>query len=610
MANLMEALADRVLLGDGATGSYLYGLGVARGACLEEVNLSQPDLVRGIHRSYVDAGSNIIMTNSFGANRLRLARFGMEERVAEINAAAVRLAREEVGAREVFVGGSVGPLMSKPTEPELSEDDKRGIFREHFAALLDGGVDAVFIENFSDLSEILLAWDVYQGLTDRPAICGLAVSMEGRLLSGQDVAEAWSALRAASAPIVGLNATVGPMNCVSILGELEVRPGDRISVYPNAGKPEFYEGYVNYSARPEYFASLLPDLVAGGARLIGGDYGTGPEHIAAMAKALPGLAPIHRKPARKPRALQVTEPLVAAEEELQGEEPSLLDALCERVVHVVELDSPKSLAMSKFLRGARALKDSGADAITLADNSLAILRVSNLAAGVMLRDQVGISPLIHLACRDRNLLGIQSELMGLAVLGFRHVLALTGDPAKVGDHPGATNVYDLNSVKLIKLINEMNSGHNAVGGDLRRQTKFLIGCAFNPNARNFDSQLKKLESKMANGAQYALTQPVFEPELARKTGRALAEMGMPCFTGIMPLLHSRNAEFLHNEVPGIKIPDPIRERLRHAESEKAATGIGLELARELREAVLETTNGLYLITPFLRYELSQALIET
>lgn len=610
MANLLEALADRVLLGDGATGSYLYGRGIPQGACLEESNLSRPDLVRGIHQNYVAAGSHVIMTNSFGANRLRLARFRLENRVAEINRRAAGLAREVVGPKEIFVGGSVGPLMRKATDPELDVDDQRGIFREQMAALLEGGVDCLFIENFSDLDEILLAWEVYRDLTDLPAICALAVSMEGRLLSGQGLTAAWKTLREAGVPVVGLNATVGPMNCVSLLSQQEVGPKDRISIYPNAGKPEFYDGYVNYAASPEYFASLLPDLVAEGARLIGGDYGTGPEHIAEMAKVLPGLKPVARKPVQPRRQIAVAENKPApAGEGLQADEPSLLDKFRERVVHIVELDSPKSLAMGKFMAGAQALKDSGADAVTLADNSLAILRVSNVAAGVLLRDRVGITPMIHLACRDRNLLGMQSELMGMAVLGFRHVLALTGDPSKVGDHPGATSVYDLNSVKLIKLIRDMNGGRNAVGGNLRRETRFLIGCAFNPNARNFDSQLRKLESKIANGAQYALTQPVFDPELARKTGKALAELGLPCFTGVMPLLHSRNAEFLHNEVPGINIPDNIREQLRRADSEAAATEIGLGLARRVREAVLETTNGVYLITPFLRYELSQALIE-
>jgi homocysteine S-methyltransferase len=264
--------------------------------------------------------------------------------------------------------------------------------------------------------------------------------------------------------------------------------------------------------------------------------------------------------------------------------------------------------MDKFLTGAKALKEAGAAAITLADNSLAILRVSNFAAAIRVREEVGLTSLLHLACRDRNLLGLQSEIMGLGVLGFRHVLALTGDPAKVGDHPGATSVYDLNSVGLIKLMAGMNRGVNHVGRPLNGQTKFIIGCAFNPNAVNFDSQVKKLESKLAAGAQYVMTQPVFDLELARRTVARLKPLGVPIFLGVMPLLSSRNAEFLHNEVPGIKIAEPLRERLRHCADDQAATKIGLEVAREIRDVALEAFNGVYLITPFLRYEVSVELL--
>ena len=290
------------------------------------------------------------------------------------------------------------------------------------------------------------------------------------------------------------------------------------------------------------------------------------------------------------------------------EEASILDQLKQKTVSIVELDSPKTLSMDKFLAGAKALKDAGADAITLADNSLAILRVSNLAAAIRLRQEVGVTALLHLACRDRNLLGLQSEIMGLGTLGFRHVLALTGDPAKVGDHPGASSVYDVNSLGLIKLLAGMNRGVNAVGRNLNGQTRFIIGCAFNPNAVNFDSQLKKLESKLAAGAQYVMTQPVFDVELARRTAERLKPLGIPVFLGVMPLMSSRNAEFLHNEVPGIKIAEPLREKLRHADDDQAATRIGLEVAREVRDVALEAFGGVYLITPFLRYEVSVDLL--
>jgi len=291
-----------------------------------------------------------------------------------------------------------------------------------------------------------------------------------------------------------------------------------------------------------------------------------------------------------------------------AEETSILDQLKTRVVSIVELDSPKTLSMDKFLAGAKALKEAGAAAVTLADNSLAILRMSNFAAAIRLRDEVGVTPLLHVACRDRNLLGLQSELMGLGTLGFRHVLAITGDPAKVGDHPGATSVYDLNSLGLIKLLAGMNNGVNAVGKSLNGATKFIIGCAFNPNALNFDSQVKKLESKLAAGAQYVMTQPVFDVALARKTVERLKPLGVPVFLGVMPLLSSRNAEFLHNEVPGIKIDDKVRERLRLCSDDAAAGRIGLEVAREVRAVALEGFGGVYLITPFLRYEVSVDLL--
>jgi len=277
-------------------------------------------------------------------------------------------------------------------------------------------------------------------------------------------------------------------------------------------------------------------------------------------------------------------------------------------VSIVELDSPKGLSMDKFLAGAKALKAAGAAAITLADNSLAILRVSNFAAAIRVREEVGLTSLLHLACRDRNLLGLQSEIMGLGTLGFRHVLALTGDPAKVGDHPGATSVYDLNSLGLIKLLAGMNRGVNHVGRPLNGETKFIIGCAFNPNALNFESQVKKLESKLAAGAQYVMTQPVFDLDLARRTVARLKPLGVPIFLGVMPLLSSRNAEFLHNEVPGIKIAEPLRERLRLCSDDQAATRIGLEVAREVRDVALEAFGGVYLITPFLRYDVSVDLL--
>jgi methionine synthase / methylenetetrahydrofolate reductase(NADPH) len=610
MAHLLDILNERIVIGDGATGTYLYELGVPLNHCLEEVNLSQPDLLARLYREYADAGAQVIETNSFGANRIRLARYGLDHQVSEINRRAAQVAKEALqGKTDVFIGGSVGPLSLRPADGEFSIDDRKTLFREQIGALIEGGCNLIFLETFTALDELLLALGVFQSLSKIPVVTSLAVSEEGRLVSGQTFAEAVKILREAGADIVGVNGTAGPQACVHLLSKLSVTEGELLSVYPSAGKPEFYEGRFNYAASAEYFADTLPRWVDEGARLIGGDYGTTPEHIAAMAKVARDLKPVRVKkasPTATRSRVETSEPAT----KLSGrpEELSILEMLKHKPVSIVELDSPKGLAMEKFITGARALKDAGAAAVTLADNSLAILRVSNFAAAIRVRDEVGLTSLIHLACRDRNLLGLQSEIMGLGTLGFRHVLALTGDPAKVGDHPGATSVYDLNSVGLIKLMAGMNRGVNHVGRPLNGQTNFIIGCAFNPNAVNFDSQVKKLESKLAAGAQYVMTQPVFDLELARKTVDRLKPLGVPVFLGVMPLLSSRNAEFLHNEVPGIKIADPLRERLRLCADDKAATQIGLEVAREVRDVALEAFNGVYLITPFLRYEVSVDLL--
>jgi len=609
MANILDILNERVVLGDGATGTYLYELGVPLNHCLEELNLTQPELVTRVYQEYADAGAQVIETNSFGANRIRLAHFGLDHRVSEINWQAARVAREALKGRNVFLGGSVGPLSLRPSDGEVSRDDRKAFFREQIGALLDGGCDLIFLETFAALDELLLALEVFQNLSNIPVVTSLAVSEEGRLISGEAFPDAVKILRDAGADIVGINGTCGPQACLHLLAKLAVQNDDLLAIFPNAGKPEFYEGRFNYAASAEYFAATLPQLVAEGARLIGGDYGTRPEHIAAMARVIKQLKPVRVKVplsvAARPR-MEITE--ISTVRPSREEEGSILDLLKQKTVSIVELDSPKTLSMDRFLAGAKALKEAGAAAITLADNSLAILRVSNFAAAIRVREEVGLTSLLHLACRDRNLLGLQSEVMGLGILGFRHVLALTGDPAKVGDHPGATSVYDLNSVGLIKLLAGMNRGVNVAGRPLNGQTKFIIGCAFNPNALNFDSQVKKLESKLAAGAQYVMTQPVFDPGLSRQTAARLKPLGVPVFIGVMPLLSSRNAEFLHNEVPGIKIAEPLRERLRHCSDDQAATRIGLEVAREVRDVALEAFGGVYLITPFLRYEVSIELL--
>ncbi|CAN5615599.1 bifunctional homocysteine S-methyltransferase/methylenetetrahydrofolate reductase [soil metagenome] len=593
--DLLDELQNRVVCGDGAMGTMLLDEGIPLERCLEELSLSEPDRVLKIHQAYVAAGARIIETNTFGASRVRLDRFGFGDRTREINAAAAQIARQAATGKDVYVAGSVGPLGITADEAETRGIDRAAIFSEQITGLLDGGADAIFFETFLDYEEIELALQAKMRLSKVPAICSLACEQEGRLPSGLTLVETFRKLTALGADVVGVNCLNGPQATVHLLKHI---PLDfLLSAYPNAGYPKYHEGRFIYYTSPDYFAKMAREMAGQGARLIGGCCGTTPRTIAAMASALAGLEPIRRKAV----SAVVEGPRLSASRKVAPTEESLLDQIAagHRVI-ICELDPPKTLALEKYFTGAQALVQAGCDAITLADNSLAILRVSNLAIGAMLKERFGITPLLHMSCRDRNVLGLQSELLGMAALGMRHILPLTGDPARVGDHPGAASVYDVNSVQLIGIIKRMNEGFNYAGKSLNAGTQFVMGCTFNPNSRNLDAQISRLERKIAAGAQYVMTQPVFDLRVLDEMARRTKQFGVPIFTGIWPLLSGRQAEFLHNEVPGIVVPTEVRERMSGTEGAEGGKR-GLEIAREICKAALERFPGVYLITPFLRY---------
>lgn len=600
--SLLEELQQGLVFGDGAMGTELMNRGAPLEGCLEFLNLENPDLVTGIHRDYVAAGARVIETNTFGANAVRLSRFGYENRVTAINTQAVQIARTVVKDQAgVHLAGSVGPLGLSADDAGARGIDREAVFREQLTALLDAGVDLIQFETFLEVEELQLALSVKQALApDTVAICSLASSTEGRLSSGQTLADAFAQLRQAGARIVGVNCINGPSAMVGLLRRVPV--DFPLATFPNAGYPRLSEGRPVYPCAPDYFAAQARELANLGARLIGGCCGIGPAQIKAMVEALQNYQPAPR--------VSVEGPVVAPSDgvqPVQQDEESILDRIAAgRKVIVTELDPPKTLDLEKFFVGAKALHDAGSDCITLADNSLAILRVSNIAVGAMLKERYGIMPLLHISCRDRNLLGLQSELMGLAAMGIRHVLPLTGDPAKVGDHPGAASVYDVNSVKLMEITRRMNEGFNYNGKDLKTPTRFVIGCTFNPNARQIDTQVKRLERKIAAGAQYVMTQPVFDRALVRTVAEKTQHFGVPIFMGVWPLLNGRQSEFLHNEVPGIIIPDPIRERMRGLEKAEGAAA-GIAIAKEIAEESMQHFPGVYLITPFLRYDTTEEL---
>lgn len=579
-------------------GTLLIERGIPLTHCFEELNISRADLIAGIHGDYIEAGARIIETNSFGANAVRLARHGLEDRVNEINWTAAQIARQAAQGRDVYVAGSVGPLGISAVEARAQGIDREAVFREQIGALLDGGVHVMLFETFTDAEELSLALYVKQSLHHCPAICLLACPESGRLASGEALGAALQRLADEGAEVVGVNCVSGPEGARRLLHGIP--PDLSVAAYPNAGRAMFHEGRYTFDTMPDYFGQTARDLIMEGARIIGGCCGTTPEHIRALSKVLATAHPSKR--------ISVSLPEPPPPAEAAHPEPSILDRIAEgKRVILTEFDPPKNLSLDHYMTGARALTEAGSDVLTLADNSLAILRVSNLALGIRLKDE-GILTLLHMSCRDRNLLGLQSDLMGMAAFGMRHVLPLTGDPAKVGDHPGATSVYDVNSISLIEIIRRMNEGFSQAGHALKRAPGFVIGCTFNPNAKNLDAQISRLRRKIEAGAQYIMTQPVFDTDLVTKTAEATKDLGIPVFVGVWPLLNSRQAIFLHNEVPGITVPPDALSRMNGKEGAEGLAA-GLDIAREITRAILDQFPGVYLMTPFQRYDTTVELCD-
>ena len=601
--DLFNELQQRVLPCDGAMSTFLMERGVAWERCFEELSASDATLVRSVHSAYLDAGARLIETNSFGSNSLKLAKHGLEHRVDELNVMAAQIATFAAAGRNATVAGSVGPLGITAEQAREGGIDREALFTQQIRPLLSGGSDLIFLETFLDLEEMLLALRIKQSLSTIPVLCSFACTPDGKLRDGTTILKAFRQLMDNGAELVGLNCAHGPQAMLRIVESL---PADLpLAVFPNAGYPKFSEGRFKYGTSPEYFARIGVELARQGAKLIGGCCGTTPAHIAALSGALADREPVRSKPAVAVRIEVVVPDENEPAPEAGGVENILQRLAAGHTVIVTELDTPKTLELESYYEGARVLTEAGSDAITLADNSLAILRVSNLAVGAVLK-QKGITPLLHIACRDKNLLGLQSELLGMAALGIDHILPLTGDPAKVGDHPGATSVYDVTSIELLKIVQQFNQGLNSNGKSIKTPTRFISGCTFNPNARNIDAQLNRLERKLAAGAQYVLTQPVFDLERLHLLAEKTKSFGVPIFPGIWPLSGGRQAEFLHNEVPGILIPDAVRERMRGMEGPEGQA-LGVRIARDLCEEALQHFRSIYLITPFLRYQTTAEL---
>jgi methionine synthase / methylenetetrahydrofolate reductase(NADPH) len=605
-APLLERLAQGPLIADGAMGTLLYERGIPFDQCFDELNRSRPELIEAVHRDYLVAGAELIETNTFGSNAIRLAAHGLEDQarlLARQGVKVARAAREIVGVN-AFVAGSVGPL-GRSLEPfgQITVADAERHFLSTAEGLIEGGCDCFILETFQDLNEILAALRAVRRVTlDVPVIAQMTFGNDGKTLYGHTPALAVQMLRQAGASVIGVNCGVGPQATLEVLEQMvQVAEGTPISAMPNAGLPQLHAGRFLYLASPDYFAEFAARAVDLGVRLVGGCCGTTPAHVRAMRERLASHLPAEKlAPGADVRVLE--KPPAPVELASEAPEPSLLTKLRQKFVVSVEIDPPRGINTRKVLEGARLMAERGVDAINIADSPMARIRMSAMALGYQICAQFPrVELILHFTTRDRNLMGLQSDLLGAHALGLRNILCLTGDPPSVGDYPNMTAVYDTDSMGLIRIVGQMNKGTDLAGTSIGAATRFAVGCGVNPTADNLDVELDRFRRKLDAGAQFVMTQPVYELDCWQ---RFLDRLGgtppIPILIGILPLQSFRHAEFLHNEVPGIHVPDWIRARMHAAGNE--GQKVGVELARELLAQCKSLANGVYLMPSFGRYE--------
>jgi len=597
MKNLIELLKERVLVADGAMGTYLFEKGLPQDECKEYQNIKNPELVFSIHKEYVSAGAEIIETNTFAANSVKLSKFNLEDKLKEINYEGVRIARE-AGGKDVFVAGSVGPLgvMLRPYGI-FTFNDMVKVFKEQISILVSAGVDLIIIETISSLLEARAALLASKSISDLPVIVSMTFLADGKTKFGDDVTRSLNELKEIGADIVGANCTVGPQETAEIVIPYLKESSNLFSVMPNAGYPTIVRGKTIYLSSPAYFKEYAEIFLENGANIIGSCCGTNPTHTRAIAEVVKG---------EKPRKRKGIPHVEIIEEERREEKVELKSRFREKIgkemVLTVEIDPPKGHNCNEVIEISRKLMAYGVDALNVAENPMARMRMSSIALAHLIQEKVGIETILHFTCRDRNLLGIQSELLGASVLGIKNILALRGDPAEIGDFPKATSVYDIDTVGLVRLIKEFNKGRDMGGNQIGSPTSFLVGVASNPSSPDLNAELKRLEEKVNAGADFVLTQPQYDLSIIENFLKETEKFNIPIIVGVMPLKSARHAEFLHNEVPGIRIPEEIRERLKKARQEEQGR-IGLEIAIDFIRRIKGEVSGIYLIPPPQGFEL-------
>ncbi len=603
MRNFRDLLeSDHVYVFDGAMGTRLYDKGIYINRSYDELNLAAPDLVREVHDEYIAAGADIIETNSFGATRHNLHTYGLESRLREINVAAARIAREAAGDK-VFVAGAIGPLglRVEPYGP-TSFDDARAMFREQADALLEGGVDLFVLETFSDLSVIEQAIKAVREITDLPIVAQMTIQMDLNTTFGSTPEIFTKKLHDLGADVIGLNCGVGPTHVLSALERMRSVTDKKLSAQPNAGLPRDVQGRQFYMGSPEYMATFAKRFVQAGAKFVGGCCGTTPTHIKLIVDAVRSISPRQSiKPASQmPVTVAELKPVDVTV--IPPEDRSRWSAKIARgeFVTSVEVLPPKGCDAQKTLDSIRLLKAAGVDGVNIPDGPRAQTRMSALATAVLVEREIGIEAVLHYCCRDRNLLGMMSDLLGAAALGLHNLLLITGDPPKMGPYPDATAVFDIDAIGLTNMANKLNHGLDLGNNPIGCPTAFSIGVGVNPGAVNMEEEIRRFEWKVEAGAEYAITQPVFDTKQLKKFLDMISHVRVPIVAGIWPLVSFRNAEFLHNEVPGVEVTPEILDRMRAASdvSKEAARKEGIAIARESLLAVRDVIQGVQVSAPF------------
>lgn len=597
--DLRSRLQDSVLLFDGAMGTMLYSRGVFINKCFDELNLSRPQLVGEIHRAYIEANAQCIETNTFGANRFKLKAHGFEANLVEINHQGARIAREIAG-RDVLVAGSIGPLgvRIEPWGP-TSVEEARQAFAEQAMVLMDGGVDLFILETFSDLSEIRQAIQACRELCDLPIVASMTVGDDGNSLYGTSPDVFARRLDEWEADVVGINCSVGPPIMLEALEKMVKATGKAISVMPNAGTPQQVDGRNFYLVSGEYMAEYARRFIQAGAKIVGGCCGTTPEYIRAMHNAIRSLVPRRSSAVIVPRKEAVPEarPVPTAQKSRLGKKIAEGD-----FVVTVEIVPPRGCDATKILDAARFLKENGVDAVNVPEGPRALSRMGAQHLSLLIQQKVGIETILHYTCRDRNLLGMMSDMLGLDAIGLKNILIITGDPPKMGDYPDSTAVFDVDSIGLVNMVQSLNQGVDLGGNAIGQPTGYLIGVGVNPGAIDLEHEIRRFEWKVKAGAEFAITQPVFDPVLLEHFFERTSHVRIPIIAGIWPLTSLRNAEFMNSEVPGARVPDTVMDRMRAAKTKEEALHEGIEIARETVRGIADRVQGISVSAPFGKVE--------